>query len=153
MASEQSRTRHASATPNTKMAERRSALRYDLSLPLAILPCSDPVALHEHTDFPRGETRDISTGGIYFTTCEALTPGSKLVFALILPSELTSGRKVFVCAQGKVVRAEKKIKNGIEHTSVAAMIERHEIVKDDPLYREFFAANTNPLSSAYSTPL
>jgi hypothetical protein len=66
-------------------------------------------------------------------------------------SALTSGGEVSVCATGKVVRTEKKIKNGIEHTSVAATIERHEIVKDDPLYREFFGANREsfgPVSSA-----
>jgi hypothetical protein len=153
MASAQSGPRPTSARPNRTILERRSARRYDLSLPLAILPFSNRMALHQHADFPRGETRDISTGGIYFTTNEALGPGSKLVFALILPAELTSGRKVFVCAQGKVVRTERKMKNGIERTSVAAMIERHEIVKDDPLYREFFGARMEWASSASSASL
>ena len=38
------------------------------------------------------------------------------------------------------MRTEKKMKIGIGQTGVSSMIERYEIVKHDPLYREFFAA-------------
>jgi hypothetical protein len=153
MASAQSRVRPTFARPGRKILERRSARRYGLSLPLAILPFSNRMALHEQAGFPIGETRDVSTGGIYFTTEEALASGSELVFALILPAELTSGRKVFVCAQAKVVRTEKEMKNGIERTRVAALIERYEIVKDDPLYSQFFGGKTESVSSASSASL
>lgn len=85
-----------------------------------------------------GQTRDISTAGIYFTTDETLVAGSAVAFALILPAKLTRDKEVFVCAQGKVVRTEKRNKCGFERTGVAAHIERYEIVKDDPLYQEIF---------------
>jgi c-di-GMP-binding flagellar brake protein YcgR len=142
MASAQMGPRLGSATPMRKIVERRSARRYELSLTLAIFPFTGRIIPQEQADLPRGTTRDISTGGIYFTTKEALTPGSELAFALILPAELTHGRDVFVCAKGKVVRTEKKKEHGIEHTGVGAIIEGYEIVKDDPLYREFFGAET-----------
>ena len=153
MSSAQLGTQPASAGPNTKIRERRSARRYDLSLTLAIFPFSGRMIPQQQADLPRGETRDISTGGIYFTTDEALAAGSKLAFALILSSELTLGREVFICAQGKVVRSEKKMENGIQRTGVAAIIERYEIVKDDPLYVELFGAMTESVWPTFSASL
>jgi hypothetical protein len=132
------------AAPSKTMEERRTTRRYNLSLRLALLPFSDlPGTMGMvppwQTELPSGHTRDVSTGGIYFFTSEEDLPaGSELAFTIILPAELTHGKEVFVCAQGKVVRTEKKRVNGRQRTGVAARIERYEIVKEDPLYLEFF---------------
>jgi hypothetical protein len=126
-------TPFTSAKLNRRILERRSVRRCELPLRLAILPFSNGTILHQQTDLPIGETRDISTGGIYFTTNEMLAPGSKLFFGLILSAELTTKRDVFVCAKGTVVRTEKKIQDGIERAGVAARIESYEIIKEDTL--------------------
>ncbi len=124
-----------SAVPHTGHQERRSTHRYDLSLPLAVRPLTPRQAAPL-----RGRTRDISTGGIYFTIDQEFTPGSELAFTLILPAELTNGTEVLVCSQGQVVRTEKKMENGVERVGVAAVIGRYEIIRPDPLSVDSFVA-------------
>jgi hypothetical protein len=142
-----------SATSSEK--ERRVARRFELSLSLAVLPIADLPRIGGRiptrpADLPSGQTRDISTGGIYFTAEEELKPGSVLAFMFVLPGELTSGNDVFVCAQGKVMRTEKKLVNGSPRTGVAVTIERYEIVKEDPLYHEFFGGKPGGVRPAPS---
>ncbi len=85
------------------MTERRTARRYELSLPVVVRGPQQKQAV------PRdGKTRDISTRGVYFTIDQDLTPGSELDFTLTLPAEITRGTEVFIRAHGKVVRIEKK---------------------------------------------
>ncbi len=132
------------AAPKKIFLEQRSARRFQLSLPLTILPRSDRLMLHQQAGLPRGRTRDISTSGIYFTTYEPLTPGCAVAFTLVLPADLTRGAEVLICAQGKVMRTEKRLENGIERMGVAATIERYEIVKQDPLYLELGGTSTPP---------
>lgn len=146
----QAATEPTPATPKRIFLEQRSARRYRLSLPLAILPCSDRLMLHQQAGLPRGRTRDISTGGVYFTTYEPLTPGCALAFTLVLPAELTGGAEILICAKGKVVRTEKRLDQGIERMGVAATIERYEIVKEDPLYLELDGTRAQPAGPASS---
>jgi hypothetical protein len=130
----------APAELNSFFLEGRASRRYPLSLPLAILPSSDHRLPHEPAGLPTGKTRDISTRGIYFTTDELLTPGCKLAFTVFFPPDLTRGRGVAVCAQGKVVRTEKRWEEGFERLGVAATIERYQIAADDPLKFEWHGA-------------
>ena len=130
------------AVPRRIFAERRSSRRYQLSLPLAILPFSDRWMVHDQAGLPRGRTRDISTGGIYFTTYEPLTPGCELAFTFVLSTDLTRSEEVLICAQGKVVRTEKRLERGIERMGVAVTIEKYEIVHDNPQYLELSGART-----------
>ncbi len=106
------------------MTERRSARRYDLSLPVIIR-----VPLDSETQSRNGNTRDISTRGVYFTVDQDLTAGAELDITLTLPAEITRGTEVFVRAQGKVVRVEKKQNVGHDHIGVAAVIERYDIIR------------------------
>ncbi|SRR5712692_9517193 len=106
------------------MTERRSARRYDLSLPVIIR-----VPLDSETQSRNGNTRDISTRGVYFTVDQDLTAGAELDITLTLPAEITRGTEVFVRAQGKVVRVEKKQNDGHDHIGVAAVIERYDIIR------------------------
>ena len=106
------------------MTERRTARRYDLSLPVIIRTPAERVKGSQE-----GKTRDISTKGLYFVVERDLEAGSELDLTLTLPGEITHGSDVFVRAQGKVVRVERRLEEGEERMGVAAIIERYDIVR------------------------
>jgi c-di-GMP-binding flagellar brake protein YcgR len=105
------------------MPERRSAQRYKLALPIEIMHPT-PSARSRRL---RGQTRDISTSGIYFTLPEPLPPKSTFQFSVTLPPELTDGIEVQITAQGRVVRTERKPPSA-EQLGIAATIDKYEIV-------------------------
>jgi c-di-GMP-binding flagellar brake protein YcgR len=109
------------------MTERRTARRYDLSLPVIIR-----VPVDTNPSPRNGKTRDISTRGLYFTVDEDLAEGTELDITLTLPAEVTRGSEVFIRAIGKVVRVEKRPGNGSSRAGVAAVIERYEIIRSEP---------------------
>src|SRR5262245_22286410 len=108
------------------MTERRTARRYDLSLPVMIR-----VPVEKETGSHSGKTRDISTRGVYFLLDNNLVAGSELDFTMTLPAEVTGGTEVFVRAIGKVVRVENRTEIGDQRVGVAAVIERYEIIRSD----------------------
>jgi PilZ domain len=109
------------------MTERRSARRYDLSLPVLVrLPIGREPESHS------GQTRDISTRGVYFSLDKEIAPGTEVDFTLTLPAEITRGTEVFVRAHGKVVRVDKRQDDGHESIGVAAVIERYDIIRGEP---------------------
>ena len=107
------------------MTERRTARRYDLSLPVIIRNPSEQDASPEN-----GKTRDISTRGVYFTLGKDLSTGAELDLTMTLPAEVTGGTEVFIRAIGKVVRVEKRPEDN-NKIGVAAVIERYEIVRNE----------------------
>lgn len=108
------------------MMERRTARRFDLSLPLSIrVPTTRAV------ETQKGKTRDISTRGLYFIVNENLEAGSNLDITLTLPSEMTKGNDVLVRIAGKVVRVEQRKEDGDARMGVAAVIERYDIVRPE----------------------
>lgn len=109
------------------MTERRTARRYDLSLPVIIR-----VPVERQAEARKGRTRDISTRGVYFTFDQNLEAGSELDITLTLPAEITQGTEVFVRAQGKVVRVEKHLDEGHSNLGIAAVIERYDIIRGEP---------------------
>jgi c-di-GMP-binding flagellar brake protein YcgR len=108
------------------MTERRTARRYDLSLPVIIR-----VPPERRTDSQEGKTRDISTRGLYFVIEQDMEAGSELDITLTLPAELTHGTEVFVRAVGKVVRVERRNEDGTMRMGVAAAIERYDIIRGE----------------------
>jgi hypothetical protein len=104
------------------MKDRRSARRYDLSLPVII-----------HAPILKGavsrirKTQDISTRGVYFTIENNLSAGAHLDITIPFPTELTGGTKVFVRVIGKALRLEKRSEN--QKVGVAAVFEMHEITR------------------------
>ncbi|MGB2621865.1 MAG: PilZ domain-containing protein [Candidatus Acidiferrum sp.] len=106
------------------MTERRTARRYDLSLPVIIR-----VPAERQDDSQEGKTRDISTRGLYFVIDQDMEAGSELDITLTLPAEITRGNGVFVRAFGKVVRVEHRTEDGTERMGVAAVIERYDIIR------------------------
>jgi|SRR5215469_11053267 len=105
------------------MTDRRTARRYDLSLPVLIRL---PVEQDAHS----GKTRDISTRGVYFVIENDLSAGAELDLTMTLPAEVTGGTEVFIRAIGKVVRVENGPDIGARQ-GVAALIQRYEIVRNE----------------------
>jgi len=108
------------------MTERRLARRYDLTLPVSIRFSAEKLVMRQE-----GKTRDISTKGLYFVIERDLEAGSALDLTLTLPGEITHGSDVFVRAQGKVVRVERRLEDGEQRMGVAAVIERYDIVRGE----------------------
>lgn len=107
------------------MTERRTARRYELSLPVVV---RTPVSQQEE-QAKNGQTRDISTRGVYFLIGEEIAPGSEVDFTLTLPAEITRGTEVFIRAHGKVVRVDKVQDDGTHRLGVAAVIEKYDIIR------------------------
>jgi c-di-GMP-binding flagellar brake protein YcgR len=107
------------------MSERRTARRYELSLPVIVRGSAEAASPHN------GQTRDISTRGVYFMVEEDLAPGSELDFTLTLPAEITQGTAVFIRAHGKVVRVDRKQEDGLSRMGVAAVIEKYDIIRTE----------------------
>jgi PilZ domain len=84
----------------TAKAERRIRARVAAQLPVRIRSTPGTVEL-------TGETRDVSTNGIFLYTNSPIVPGADLELVLMLPSELTAGEKCWVCCQARVVRVEE----------------------------------------------
>ena len=113
------------------MTDRRVARRYELNLPVVVRAAAERKA----ADSRNGQTRDISTRGVYFLIDQNLEAGSTLDFMLTLPAEITQGTEVFIHAQGKVVRVERKAgEEGeeAERLGVAAVIEKYDIIRAEP---------------------
>jgi len=108
------------------MTERRTARRYDLSLPIIIR-----VPTERRIDSQEGKTRDVSTRGLYFVIEQDLEAGSELDITMTLPAEITHGTEVFVRAFGKVVRVERRNEDGATRMGVAAVIERYDIIRGE----------------------
>lgn len=106
------------------MTERRTARRYELSLPVVVR-----TPIKTEVEPRNGQTRDISTRGVYFTIDQNLAPGTELDFMLTLPAEITRGTEVFIRAHGKVVRVDRKTQEGVETVGVAAVIQKYDIIR------------------------
>jgi len=112
------------------MTERRTARRYDLSLPVAVRA---PVGGNAASQ--KGKTRDASTRGVYLLLDRTVSQDSYFDFTMVLPTEATGGAGVFVRAVGKVVRVEEWTEEGNPRIGVGAMIRRYEIVRNEAIAR------------------
>jgi hypothetical protein len=108
------------------MTERRTARRYELSLPVVV---RSPMERPEGNASKNGQTRDISTRGVYFVIAEEMAPGAELDFTLTLPAEITRGTEVFIRAHGKVVRVDRVRDDGSQRLGIAAVIEKYDIIR------------------------
>jgi hypothetical protein len=72
------------------------------------------------------QTRDISANGVFLYTNSRMEKGTEVELVLILPPELTSGQKCWVCCQATIVRVEEE---GSEF-GVAAQIRRMDILPE-----------------------
>jgi hypothetical protein len=101
----------------TTTAERRSGKRIAARVPTQVR--SQGV---QHA----AETRDVSTNGVFLYTHSHMEKGSEVELVLILPPELTSGEKCWVCCQATVIRVEES-GHGF---GVAAKIRRMDLLPE-----------------------
>jgi len=99
-------------------SERRSGTRIAARVPTRVRNSKG----QDHT----AETRDVSANGVFLYTKSRMEQGSEVELVLILPPELTSGEKCWVCCQAKVVRVEE---DGTQF-GVAAQIRRMDILPE-----------------------
>jgi hypothetical protein len=71
------------------------------------------------------QTRDVSANGVFLYTKSKMEKGTEVELVLILPPELTSGEKCWVCCQATIVRVEEGPEFG-----VAAQIRRMDILPE-----------------------
>lgn len=100
------------------VSERRSGTRISTSVPTR-------VRTQEGSDHS-AQTRDVSANGVFLYTKSRMEQGSDVELVLILPPELTSGEKCWVCCQATIVRVEE---NGSDF-GVAAQIRRMDILPE-----------------------
>lgn len=98
--------------------ERRSGTRIAARVPTRL-------RTQQGVEIP-AQTRDVSANGIFLYTNSKMEEGTDVELVLILPPELTSGEKCWVCCQAKVVRVEDQ---GSEF-GVAAQIRRMDILPE-----------------------
>jgi len=75
-----------------------------------------------------GQTRDISTSGIYFYADFEPAHGSSIELVLTFPPEVTRGESVCVLCRGTVVRVEPNPEE--KKTGVAVEIQSYNVVAD-----------------------
>jgi len=74
-------------------------------------------------------TRDVSTNGVFLYTDSRMIEGSDVELVLILPPELTSGEKCWVCCHARILRVEQ---GPGKDFGVAAEIQRMDILPEIP---------------------
>jgi len=100
--------------------ERRSGTRISTRVPARVRN----VRGIDHDE--SAQTRDVSATGVFLYTKTRMEKGSDVELVLILPPELTSGEKCWVCCQATIVRVEE---DGSEF-GVAAQINRMDILPE-----------------------
>lgn len=98
--------------------ERRSGTRIAAQVPTRLRTPQGA----DHT----AQTRDVSANGVFLYTKAPMEKGTDVELVLILPPELTSGEKCWVCCQATIVRVEDE---GSEF-GVAAQIRRMDIMPE-----------------------
>lgn len=99
-------------------SERRSGTRIATRVPTR-------VRTKAGAELP-AQTRDVSANGVFLYTQSKMEQGTDVELVLILPPELTSGEKCWVCCQATIVRVE----NGGSEFGVAAQIRRMDILPE-----------------------
>jgi len=106
----------------TSKSDRRSRERVVTRLPVRVRNSAANAELS-------AQTRDVSTNGIFLYTESRMTAGSDVELVLILPPELTSGEKCWVCCHARVLRVEQ---GPGKNFGVAAAIRRIDVLPEIP---------------------
>jgi PilZ domain len=106
---------------NSKI-DRRSSPRVVATLPVRVRGSASHAELS-------AQTRDVSTNGVFLYTEARLSEGADVELVLILPPELTSGEKCWVCCHARVLRVEQ---GPGKDFGVAAEIRRMDILPEIP---------------------
>jgi c-di-GMP-binding flagellar brake protein YcgR len=106
----------------TSKIDRRSRQRVVAKLPVRVRSAAATTELS-------AQTRDVSTNGVFLYTQSAMVEGSDVELVLILPPQLTSGEKCWVCCHARVLRVEQ---GPGKDFGVAAEIRRMDILPEIP---------------------
>jgi PilZ domain len=106
----------------TSKIDRRSRERISTTLPVRVRGAAANTELS-------AQTRDVSTNGVFLFTGSRMVEGADVELILILPPELTSGEKCWVCCHARVLRVEQGPGSDF---GVAAEIRRMEILREIP---------------------
>ena len=107
-------------------SERRTTQRYRLNLAV-VLRRAPKVS---ESDILNGNTRNISTGGMYFTTDRHLAVNELVDFSLTFAG-LAEGTIVVVSGRARVLRLESRRETISERVGVAAVIQDFQILRPD----------------------
>jgi hypothetical protein len=107
----------------TSKIDRRSRSRVAASVPVQVRSVRG-------TAEQSAQTRDVSTNGVFLYTESRMAEGSNVELVFILPPELTSGEKCWVCCHARVVRVEP---GPGKNFGVAAEIRRMDILPELPI--------------------
>ncbi len=112
------------------MIENRKKRRYELRLPVELVRAGR-VQVHN-----QGETRNVSTGGVLFTSDARVNIGQPIEYLIRLPAAPNSEVRVRLRCLGTVLRLERspdnKYENGPGSIRVAATMERYEFIRSKP---------------------
>ncbi len=114
-------------TPPVRL-ERRVCQRFSYLLPVLL---RDSSAGTEAAGF----TQDVSSRGVFLFTDASLCEGAPIELALKMPSEITLGDSMRVCARGHVLRVVKRAIHGLSESGkikigVAIRLEGYEYLPD-----------------------
>jgi len=112
--------------------ERRLTLRFPLKLPITVRWTTPSGIAEVHT-----ESRDVSSGGVYFCVPKQIEDGSPVDIVMSLPDEITLVGRMHVCCTGRVKRTELIESNRI---GVAAQIEHYQFLREGADTRDLVAA-------------
>jgi hypothetical protein len=107
---------------NSKI-DRRSSQRVVATLPVRVRGSASNGEVS-------AQTRDVSTNGVFLYSESRLAEGADVELVLILPPELTSGEKCWVCCHARVLRVEQ---GPGKDFGVAAEIRRMDILPEIPV--------------------
>jgi hypothetical protein len=105
------------------MVEQRRARRFQLHLPLSITRSGECATLD-------GFTRNISSGGVLFTTVRELDLGGSIVYVIVLNDE--GAQSTSLRCMGRVLRADlvgTRLDKDHPNYQIAATLERYEFVR------------------------
>jgi PilZ domain len=129
------------------MEERRGARRYKVPLPVVVKRLPLNATLREI----QAMTRDVSTGGVYFTSNERFAVGIKLALSLTLPPEVTQGSALVIHAQARVLRLDECPVGDADRFGVAAIVDRFDVSRasvDFALYKAEQVTGANRSAAA-----
>ena len=105
--------------------DQRRHRRFELRLPLELVRAGSSQVNEV------AETRNLSSGGVLFTTGQTLEIGSAIEYFITLPAGQSDGVRLH-CV-GKVVRRQLVTaeNGGEEPTAIAATLERYEFIRSE----------------------
>ena len=103
------------------MTEQRKTKRFDLRLPLELIRAGS------QRISKLGETKNLSSGGVLFTSDMDFEIGELIEYLITLPTAVAPITEVRLRCMGKVIRRDPSPK--YTGAAVAATVERYEFVR------------------------